>query len=197
MNDERIPARPTWFAENLYRSQIEARWALFFRCMDIPADYEERYFDLGGIFYRPDFWLPKQNCWIEIKGRLPTKQEREKARRLAAQTERVVHSFYGPIPEPNPEEESWYSGSAIVFFPDGTGDEAYWWCECPVCGRLGLESEARATNLACGCLVRISSRLDRSNYYYSPRLLQAYSYAREAEYIAASDGFDRLISSEL
>lgn len=161
--------------------------------MDIPADYEERHFNLGGLFYRPDFWLPKQNCWIEIKGISPSKDEREKARRLAAQTQRVVYIFYGPIPEPNPEDETWYSGSAIVFFPNGTDDEAYWWCECPSCGTLGLEFEARATNLACGCLARVGSRLDKSNYYYSPRLLQSYLCAREAEYVDSSDGFARLI----
>lgn len=87
MKDEKLEARPTWFESTLYRSQIEARWALFFKCMDIEAKYEERYFDLDdGIFYTPDFWLAKQNCWFEVQGAFPAKDKIEKARRLAIYT---------------------------------------------------------------------------------------------------------------
>jgi hypothetical protein len=197
MKDEKIPARPTWFEGILYRSQIEARWALFFRLMDIPAEYEETYFDLGGIFYRPDFWLPKQNCWVEVKGPAPSAHEKEKARRLATHTSRPVYVVFGPIPEPNPENESWYTHSSLVFFPDGAEDEAYWWCQCPICGSLGLQFEARAIHLSCGCLDGLSPRLDKSNHYYSRRLLTAYSIARRAEVDQESlDGRDRLVEAE-
>jgi hypothetical protein len=148
--------------------------------MDIEFKYEEEEFNLDGIVYRPDFWLPKQNCWLEVKGPFPTQQEKEKARRLAAHTERNVYLSFGDIPEPNPANPSWYSLSSAVFFPDGSYDEAYWWCECPRCGTVGLQSEARAAHLPCGCLSR-DVRFDLSNHYYSPRLLRAYLAAREAD----------------
>jgi hypothetical protein len=182
-------ARPTRFDGILYRSQTEARWAVFLSYMDIEFKYEEEDFDLDGVLYRPDFWLPKQNCWLEVKGALPTKEEKEKARRLAVHTERNVYLSFGDIPNPNP---SWYSGSSLVFFPDGSEDEAYWWCDCPQCGTLGLQSEARAAHLPCGCLSR-SERLDRSNFYYSPRLLRAYLAAREAEAYRQSGEADLLV----
>lgn len=182
MKDEKKEARPTWFESTLYRSQIEARWALFFKCMDIEVKYEERYFDLDdGIFYKPDLWLPKQNCWFEVKGAFPAKEKREKARRLAIYTKTTVYIAHGLIPEPDPVLESWYAISALVFFPDGNDDEAYWWCECPVCGTVGMQSEGRAFHLPCGCLSQMGPHLDRSNYYYSPRLLKAYWVARSAE----------------
>src|SRR5690242_16488708 len=36
--------------------------------------------------YLPDFYLPDFECWVEIKGKPPTREEEIKARKLAAQT---------------------------------------------------------------------------------------------------------------
>jgi len=59
---------PTIFNGILYRSKAEARWAYFFDELDIPFEYEKRFFNLGhGRCYLPDFWLPKQKIWVEIK----------------------------------------------------------------------------------------------------------------------------------
>jgi hypothetical protein len=185
-------ARPTLFHGIVYRSQTEARWAVFFHHMDIVFKYEEEDFNLDGLLYRPDFWLVKQNCWLEVKGPFPTQQEKEKARRLAVRTTHNVYLSFGDIPEPNPANPSWYSLSSAVFFPDGSEDEAYWWCECPHCGTVGLQSEARAAHLPCGCLSR-DVRLDLSNHYYSPRLLRAYLAAREAEAYRESGEEDSLV----
>lgn len=52
----------------LFRSRLEARWALFFDILDVKWEYEPKCFDLGhGILYLPDFWLPDLKLWIEIK----------------------------------------------------------------------------------------------------------------------------------
>lgn len=168
---------------------------MFFFHMDIEYKYEEEYFYLDGLWYRPDFWLPKQNCWLEVKGPFPSKEEKEKARRLAARTQRNVYISFGDIPEPNSEDPAWYTGSSVVFFPDGREEEAHWWCECPHCGTLGLQYEARAASLTCGCLSRISAGSDRSNYYYSPRLLRAYLAAREADTYRKSEKCDFLVEA--
>ncbi len=42
-------------------------------------------------FYVPDFWLPDFGCWVEIKGRPPSREEHMKAGRLASSTGEPVH----------------------------------------------------------------------------------------------------------
>ncbi|MFA6201320.1 MAG: hypothetical protein WC679_13040 [Bacteroidales bacterium] len=50
-----------------FRSRLEARWAVFFDELHISYSYEKEGYDLDGIWYLPDFWLPDWNCWVEIK----------------------------------------------------------------------------------------------------------------------------------
>lgn len=51
---------------------------MFFRYTDIEFEYEEQYFNLGRLLYQPDFWLPKQNCWVEVKDRSPRAKKKRK-----------------------------------------------------------------------------------------------------------------------
>ena len=51
----------------LFRSRLEARWAVFFDTMGIRYEYEAEGYDLDGVWYLPDFWLPEQDCFVEIK----------------------------------------------------------------------------------------------------------------------------------
>jgi len=37
---------------------LEARWAVFFDALGIKYEYEAEGYDLGGVWYLPDFWLP-------------------------------------------------------------------------------------------------------------------------------------------
>lgn len=57
-----------------FRSRLEARWAVFFDAMDIEWMYEPEGFEkeVNGetIRYLPDFYLPKKNIWVEVKGKL-------------------------------------------------------------------------------------------------------------------------------
>jgi hypothetical protein len=74
-----------------FRSRLEARWAIFFDAFSLDWDYEKEGFDLGdGIYYLPDFWINDTHCWIEIKPTKPSKEEIEKCRRLADNTEWFV-----------------------------------------------------------------------------------------------------------
>lgn len=51
-----------------FRSRLEARWAVFFDTLGIKYEYEKEGYDLGRFGrYLPDFWLPAQRCWVEIK----------------------------------------------------------------------------------------------------------------------------------
>lgn len=55
-----------------FRSRLEARWAVFFDHLGVPWEYEREGFDLGKHgWYLPDFWLPKEQSWLEVKPDIP------------------------------------------------------------------------------------------------------------------------------
>lgn len=83
-----------------FRSRLEARWATFFNALDIPYEYEKEGYDLEGTWYLPDFWLPKQEYFIEIKGQEPTEEEAKKAKNLALYTNQSTHIISGNIAVP-------------------------------------------------------------------------------------------------
>jgi hypothetical protein len=79
-----------------FRSRLEARWAVFFDALKIKYEYEKEGYDLGGLgYYLPDFWLPEYNCFIEIKGNVPSTKERAKAEKLFFITGDPCIIFYG------------------------------------------------------------------------------------------------------
>ena len=63
-----IGAIQTKYAGHLFRSRLEARWAVFFDVLGIPWKYEHEGYEVGGHKYLPDFYLPKSNDWCEVKG---------------------------------------------------------------------------------------------------------------------------------
>lgn len=101
-----IKAIETVYNGYKFRSRIEARWAVFFDTLGIPYEYEAEGFDLEGTWYLPDFRLPSQNCWIEIKGQNPTEQELQKAYKLSMLDKKTVAIFGG---------ECWHETRAYVF----------------------------------------------------------------------------------
>lgn len=49
----------TLYKNRLFRSRLEARWAVFFDALGIEWEYEKEGYDLGVAgWYLPDFWLP-------------------------------------------------------------------------------------------------------------------------------------------
>jgi hypothetical protein len=63
-----IKAIETTYGGYRLRSRLEARWCVCFRALGIPYEYEPEGFDLDGTLYLPDFWLPEQRCYFEVKG---------------------------------------------------------------------------------------------------------------------------------
>lgn len=60
VTDQHPRIRPiaTRYGGVLFRSRLEARWAVFFDCLHIPWEYEPQGFDIGdGQAYLPDFIL--------------------------------------------------------------------------------------------------------------------------------------------
>jgi hypothetical protein len=98
-----------------FRSRLEARWAVFMDELGVEYRYEPEGFDLDGIRYLPDFYLPKLKCWLEIKPDAPTNDEREKAIRLCLAKDEPVVIFAG---------ESWSDivGYQFTSWPDETKD---------------------------------------------------------------------------
>jgi hypothetical protein len=181
-----------------FRSRLEARWAVFFDTLGVKYEYEREGYDLDGIWYLPDFWLPEQDCWVEIKGEEPTQQEFNKGHRLAVVTGKNLYILSGEIRLPHDMGE--YDGHYLCLSDwdqdkkyDENGDlssdvkksfqraisfsdNGQWWCECPYCHKVGIQFEGRAARL-CEC-----SEGDRMHNAESPRLLEAYTAARQARF---------------
>jgi hypothetical protein len=81
---------PTRYAGCHFRSRLEARWAVFFDQLGIQWEYELEGFEVGPEHdrrnYLPDFWLPGENCWAEIKSGSPDFED-------------IVKMHYGCIPD--------------------------------------------------------------------------------------------------
>jgi hypothetical protein len=89
-----------------FRSRLEARWAVFFDALGIKYVYEEQGYKLtrghfSPLYYLPDFKLPEYDCWIEIKGQEPTRQEKSKAHYLTLHSKRPCYIFAGNIGVPD------------------------------------------------------------------------------------------------
>ena len=79
-----IKAIETEYNGYRFRSRLEARWAVFFDALGIEYEYEKEGYDLGELgWYLPDFWLPKLEMFIEVKGQEPTEGEKEKIYKLS------------------------------------------------------------------------------------------------------------------
>lgn len=58
----------TKYDEHLFRSRLEARWAVFFNALHIKWLYEPQGFDIDGRAYLPDFCLLLgKMLWAEVK----------------------------------------------------------------------------------------------------------------------------------
>ena len=71
----------------MYRSRLEAKWAFFMNEVGIAYEYEREYFETPVGGYLPDFYLPEQDIWIEIKPDNPTEHEKSKLRSLNNQVD--------------------------------------------------------------------------------------------------------------
>ena len=85
----------TYYDGHLFRSRLEARWAVVFNALSVPYEYEPEGFDLGdGLYYLPDFRVKCYGCrgnykrqqpfdlYIEVKGKM-TEEDAAKIKRFA------------------------------------------------------------------------------------------------------------------
>jgi hypothetical protein len=215
----------TYYKGYRFRSRLEARWAVFFDAAGIEWCYEEQGWDLSGVMttagtghpedptylrqrllsapvlYLPDFYLPKQECWVEIKAWVPTDPEMAKMERLVYATERDGFVFWGGIPMPvgetnqdiatqyfNEDDSAWafkMSEGRVLDY-----EHSHKWCECPRCGLLGITFGGFVEELPCACfdydpgwhIGLPSAPVPRVFNAASPRLVEAYKAARGARF---------------
>ena len=74
-----IKAIETAYNGYKFRSRLEARWAVFFDQIGLSYYYEYEGFDLDGLWYLPDFYIPKWKAFIEIKPPIEDQLELEDA----------------------------------------------------------------------------------------------------------------------
>lgn len=131
-----------------FRSRLEARWAVFFDAAGIPYEYEPEGFELDGIKYLPDFYLPDQKTFFECKGRMDEESEKKIAMLAKASHKEIIIGYSGMTfqaagwgPKWEEFENDWEKGQLY--------QDSAWLCECRKCGKLFFMSEGGSW--ACRC----------------------------------------------
>lgn len=109
-----IQSIPTWYRGIRFASTLEADWAATFDDWGVFWQYEPEGIRLpSGVNYRPDFHLPAQKVWCEVKG--PHNARISKA----AELQEALVAETGT---------EWEFGSYLVVIlrPPGPGDTAQW-----------------------------------------------------------------------
>jgi hypothetical protein len=194
-----------------FRSRLEARWAVFFDVLNIQWEYEKEGYELDGVRYLPDFWLPRQQMWVEVKGYWPTPEDLKKFKRLFyASRHTTVMAFDIPTvtteydwpryprllggaePAPMPALWRWQDMSG------GDGDIvpvydtfSFWTC-CPICGYLDVSHCGNNDTLRCGCMPtngELAAKYEAARWNeLTPCILAAYDAARAARFEHGESG---------
>jgi hypothetical protein len=120
-----IESIETVYKDIPFRSRLEARWAIFWDTLKVPYEYEPKKFDFGEIRYIPDFWLPNQQKWVEIKGQMPNDIEIKKAQLLAQETQNDVAILSGLV-RFDTFSCNYCEGSHYITIPSGVGITYFW-----------------------------------------------------------------------
>lgn len=67
MNERKIKPIDTEYKGYLFRSRLEARYAVMFDELGWTWEYEKEGYELKSGRYLPDFWFPDIECFAEIK----------------------------------------------------------------------------------------------------------------------------------
>lgn len=147
-----IKAIETTYNGIRFRSRLEARWAVFMDSLCVDWEYEPEGFTNGDICYLPDFWLPKLECYLEIKPSDPTEEEILKIQMLVTGTDKSLFVLVGQPSDFN------MRGLGIRFdmMPDENGmnnfvrDDFHYWASCDKCGAVGITFNGNNKYLSCG-----------------------------------------------
>lgn len=98
-----MKAIETRYNGQLFRSRLEARWAVLMDVLGVRHQYEPEGFrfdvEAEPVLYLPDFYLPDFSAWLEIKPTMPTGREQQKCALLAAGHSTRVYLLAGQLPD--------------------------------------------------------------------------------------------------
>ena len=139
----------TKFDGHHFRSRLEARWAVFFKELEIPYLYELDGFDLDEAgYYLPDFFLPgvpsrnyrkQKGIWIEVK---PVPPDQIYCRKLSAVVIDTHHSLILLIGAVSSGENAVEEFKEYGWYEDyntASWDEGMIWHKCYKCGKVKID----------------------------------------------------------
>ncbi len=172
---------PTMYNGCLFRSRLEARWAVFFDVLGLKWEYEPEGFQLSNeTWYLPDFWLPyfDEGVWCEVKPNWGGEEKWDKAIQFAKEAQVTVWLCEG-IPEAR--------NYSVVFggFSDDDG-EIRIDHQC-----VPLYSEAKKENRFFTCSGESNADVEFCVREYHPELYRAIQAARSAHFEFGHDTLDK------
>jgi hypothetical protein len=185
VGNNEIKVIETVYSGYRFRSRLEARWAVFFDALGIEYEYEKEGFELPSGWYLPDFWLPEQDIWVEIKPK-NSSDTSPKYGELAILTKKNVYLCDTGIINKMPEDWVHYCVQDLIkcepsmIFSDGC-DFPYVWCECPYCGSLDVQFDGRSER---NKHKNNCTNPDGHKIYtwYSDNIASAYTKARQSRF---------------
>jgi hypothetical protein len=177
----------------MFRSRLEARWAVFFDACGIKYEYEPEGFDLGnGVYYLPDFYLPEVKMYVEVKSSYNFSDEDKKKvdlfRSKWCWPDEAAYPIYKlivltEIPPANMDLLYYASDQLYQYGEDYCGfgvgfDAVYLPCVCTICGKIGFEFEGRSPRI---CMHDPNNDKYPRNYNH-PLIRNAFNKARQARF---------------
>jgi hypothetical protein len=186
-----LRAKLTPYNGIVFRSQLEARWAVFFDSLGIEYDYEPHSYEVGTggryVQYKPDFFLPGLSKYIEIKRSKPTDLEHLKC---AGWTRDIgdIYTLFNLNPPTDGNENGWkYDHDGISNRAVSIAEDQCWG-ECSKCGKVDIEDYGDITS--CGCFsddyynekYEDSDVLTTPDQTHTERLIRAYRKAKNHKF---------------
>lgn len=138
--------------------------------LGIGYHYEPEAYQVATGGYLPDFYLPTQDCFVEIKPTEPTGEQIAKCTELAKITGKRVFILFGPPGDGEFATATRKWDRHLVCCPDGAVDDSYAWCDCAECGFCEITFSGLIERIGCNC-VKSGPQVD------SGRIQSAYSEA--------------------
>lgn len=167
----------TRYRGRLFRSRLEARWAVVFESLLLPWEYEKEGFHLPSKDYLPDFWLPRQKIWVEVKP-FGFEESTTHLGELARESGNQVYLVEGQIPiikNGFPENEQGnFFGTMFFTHPDAQ-DSEHMLCRCQFCGEYSVQWMGCSGRIQCCPENKVNGKRCSAD---EPTIVEAYSSAR-------------------
>jgi len=105
-----IRAIETQYNGYRFRSRLEARWAVFFDTIGLKYEYEIEGFEMDGIRYLPDFYIPSLDRWFEVKGKALNNYEMKKCEEFCSRKDNSSIKFSVLIGAPEVAKINGFAG---------------------------------------------------------------------------------------